>query len=54
MSVLKTALYCRFTKDDMVQGDSESIKTQKAMLTQYAKEQGFWWRRCMWTMVGVD
>ena len=41
MSVLKTALYCRFTKDDMVQGDSESIKTQKAMLTQYAKEQGF-------------
>lgn len=25
----------------MVQGDSESIKTQKAMLTQYAKEHGF-------------
>ena len=41
MSVLKTALYCRLSKDDMVQGDSESIKTQKAMLTQYAKEHGF-------------
>lgn len=25
----------------MTQGDSESIKTQKAMLTQYAKEHGF-------------
>ena len=33
MSVLRTALYCRLSKDDMVQGDSESIKTQKAMLT---------------------
>jgi site-specific DNA recombinase len=35
------ALYCRLSKDDMAQGDSESIKTQKAMLTQYAKEHGF-------------
>lgn len=41
MSVLRTALYCRLSKDDMVQGDSESIKTQKAMLTQYAREKGF-------------
>ena len=42
MSVLRTALYCRLSKDDdMAQGDSESIKTQKAMLTQYAKEHGF-------------
>ena len=41
MGILKTALYCRLSKDDMAQGDSESIKTQKTMLTQYAKEQGF-------------
>lgn len=41
MSILRTALYCRLSKDDMMQGDSESIKTQKAMLTQYAKEHGF-------------
>ena len=34
-------LYCRLSKDDMAQGDSESIKTQKAMLTQYAREHGF-------------
>jgi len=41
MSILRTAVYCRLSKDDMLQGDSESIKTQKAMLTQYAKEHGF-------------
>lgn len=41
MSILRTGLYCRLSKDDMLQGDSESIKTQKAMLTQYAKEHGF-------------
>lgn len=37
----RTALYCRLSKDDDVQGDSESIKTQKTLLTQYAKEHGF-------------
>lgn len=41
MGILRAALYCRLSKDDMLQGDSESIKTQKAMLTQYAKEHGF-------------
>ena len=41
MGVLRTALYCRLSKDDMAQGDSESIKTQKAMLTQYAREHNF-------------
>lgn len=41
MGILRTALYCRLSKDDMLQGDSESIKTQKALLTQYAKEHGF-------------
>lgn len=41
MSILRTALYCRLSKDDMLQGDSESIKTQKAVLTQYAKEHNF-------------
>lgn len=40
MAILRTALYCRLSKDDMLQGDSESIKTQKAMLTQYAREKG--------------
>ena len=29
MGVLRTALYCRLSKDDMAQGDSESIRTQE-------------------------
>lgn len=28
MAMLRAALYCRLSKDDMLQGDSESIKTQ--------------------------
>ena len=31
MSILRTALYCRLSKDDMLQGDSESIKTQEGI-----------------------
>lgn len=41
MNGVRTALYCRLSKDDEKQGDSESIKTQKAMLSQYAAERGF-------------
>ena len=37
----RAGLYCRLSKDDDTQGDSESIKTQKALLSQYAKEHGF-------------
>lgn len=36
-----TALYCRLSRDDEFSGDSVSIQTQKTMLTQYAREQGF-------------
>lgn len=36
-----TALYCRLSRDDEFSGDSASIATQKAMLSQYAKEKGF-------------
>ena len=35
-----TALYCRLSRDDEFSGDSVSIQTQKAMLSQYAKEHG--------------
>ena len=41
MEVKKTALYCRLSKDDEKVGESLSIETQKTMLTQYAKENGF-------------
>lgn len=36
-----TALYTRLSRDDELYGDSSSIQTQKAMLLQYAKQNGF-------------
>ena len=36
-----TALYCRLSRDDENQGDSNSIVHQKEMLSKYAKERGF-------------
>ena len=36
-----TALYCRLSRDDELQGDSNSIVNQKNMLEKYAKDNGF-------------
>ena len=36
-----TALYCRLSRDDEMQGDSNSIVYQKAILSKYAKENHF-------------
>lgn len=36
-----TALYCRLSRDDDLQGDSNSIINQKAMLQKYADDNGF-------------
>ena len=36
-----TALYCRLSRDDELQGDSNSIINQKAILLKYADENGF-------------
>ena len=36
-----TALYCRLSRDDELQGDSNSIVNQKAILSKYAKEYSF-------------
>ena len=36
-----TALYCRLSNDDERDGESGSIKNQKAILEKYAKENGF-------------
>ena len=33
-----TALYCRLSRDDELQGESNSIKNQKEILKQYTKE----------------
>ena len=36
-----TALYCRLSRDDEQQGESNSIKNQKQILEKYAKDNGF-------------
>ena len=35
-----TALYCRLSRDDGQEGDSNSVANQKRMLSKYAKESG--------------
>ena len=37
----KTALYCRLSQDDGLDGDSNSIQNQKDMLLRYAREHHF-------------
>ena len=36
-----TALYCSLSRDDALQGESNSITNQKSILEKYAKENGF-------------
>lgn len=36
-----TALYCRLSRDDETQGDSNSIQNQKNILSNYANQNGF-------------
>ena len=36
-----TALYARLSKDDMLEGESNSITNQKEILKKYASEHGF-------------
>lgn len=36
-----TALYCRLSQDDMLQGESNSITNQKTILKKYAEDSGF-------------
>lgn len=41
-----TALYCRLSRDDELQGESFSIQNQRRILETYAKEHGF--LNCRW------
>lgn len=36
-----TALYCRLSQDDMLDGESNSITNQKTILKKYAEDNGF-------------
>lgn len=38
---LITALYCRLSQEDMLQGESNSIKNQRMILQRYAEDKGF-------------
>lgn len=37
----KTALYCRLSQDDGIEGDSNSIQNQKAILQKFAEDHHF-------------
>ena len=37
----KTALYCRLSQDDGLEGDSNSIQNQKKILQKAFKEKGY-------------
>ncbi|MGN0179010.1 MAG: recombinase family protein [Monoglobaceae bacterium] len=43
-NLLITALYCRLSQEDMLQGESNSITNQRLMLQTYADDHGF--RNC--------
>ncbi len=36
-----TALYCRLSRDDELQGDSNSIKNQKSIILKFALDNRF-------------
>lgn len=40
-SALITALYCRLSRDDGTDAESNSISNQKTILSRYAQEHGF-------------
>ena len=40
-SIGVTALYCRLSRDDGMEGDSNSVANQKKLLQKYAKENDF-------------
>lgn len=41
MELYTTAIYCRLSQEDKMEGDSSSIQTQKMMLENYANENGY-------------
>ena len=41
-----TALYCRLSRDDDLQGESNSIANQRILLAKYAKEHGYLNTKC--------
>ncbi|MBR3997811.1 MAG: recombinase family protein, partial [Clostridia bacterium] len=46
VSEVRAAIYCRLSKDDNLDGESESIQNQKLLLTDYCRGHG-------WNIAGV-
>ena len=44
-----TALYCRLSQDDGLDGESNSIQNQKIILMDYAKKNGYLHPKYFWT-----
>ena len=49
-----TALYCRLSNDDDLQGESNSITNQKAILKKYADELGLEYGDIHYFMMAED
>ena len=50
-----TALYCRLSQDDALDGESNSITNQKALLSKYSADYGFRNTRfSLWTMASQE
>ena len=49
-----TALYCRLSRDDELQGDSNSIIHQKDILKKYADDNGFLLMMVIQELTSID
>ena len=49
--IYEVGMYCRLSKDDGTDNESASIATQKSILTDYVKKQGWHLAKRMWTTV---
>ena len=49
-----TALYCRLSQDDNLEGESNSISNQKEILMTYAKKNGYYIRNSLSMTVSAE
>ncbi len=49
-----TALYCRLSQDDNLEGESNSISNQKEILMTYAKKNGYLHRNSLSMTVSAE
>lgn len=49
-----TALYCRLSRDDELQGESNSISNQKRILESYAREHSLMPYQFSWMTDGAE